>query len=358
MSVTATDSGAFQDSLEGTAAYNNIVPFPIPGQLQEPGRPAGANATPQPNANAQPTHAPARYARFAVGPVWGPAWIPAKLPGPTAAESSGLDFIDLFDMPLPEVQARVGDAATFRMLGCTDGALARVPAAATGSPAAPAPVNINALTRFRNAWIRNVSPIVAVSVRDAMIADRAEKKRKAQALLESQKAACAALGSGASSPASPASSPPASPSSKTGAGGRAAGVRCRFVAAATAAGEQQQAAAACGSSSQSASSASPAEAGGGAVGASAESEQQQQQQQQASSPPAHVGAPSSCTVADAEDQLDASQLPQLQRSSPGASGGGGGGDCARRRRGSRGRGLERAGRQPQGGQQQGGAAWI
>lgn len=351
--------------MEGTAAFNNIVPFPLPQDHDAPlsTGTAAVSAVPAPT-TVKAAATTVRYAKVAVGPVWGPAWIPSKLPGPTADDSSGLDFIDLFDMPMPEVMARVDDAATFRMLGCAQGALHRVPAAAgsPAQPALPAAVNINALTRFRNAWIRNVSPVVAASVRDAMIADRADKKRKAQALLESQKAACVALGSpSATSPSPPA--PPPSPSSKTRGG--SASIKCRFVSAGGG-GEQQAvaststASAMCGSggndsaeasasnapaSSASASSLSSSAAGGGAVGNNTAAAAAEEQQQAASlSPSASVGVPSSTTDGD----LDASQLPQRSSSSHGGCGG--------RRRGSRGRGLDGAGRQQDG--QGSGASWI
>ncbi|KAG2443427.1 hypothetical protein HXX76_001785 [Chlamydomonas incerta] len=343
-------TGALLDSLEGTAAYNNIVPFPLP-ENQEVALPtcAGSSAAPAPP-KATTTATPKRFAKFAVGPVWGPAWIPTKLPGPTASESSGLDFVDLFDMPLPEVMARVDDAATFRMLGCTRGALHRVPAAA-GSPAQPAPpaaININAMTRLRNAWIRNVSPVVALSVRNAIIADRIEKQRKAQALLDEQKAACAGLGSSSSSAASPVTC-------KAGGGGAA--VKCRFVSAghsqAAAATSPTHAAAPCGNGggserAEAFASAAPGAstssfvsgAGSGAVGTNIAPPEAEQQQ--AASPATSVGAPS-CT---ADSDMDVTS----QRSSSS------GAHCGGRRRGSRSRGLSGAGRQ-QGGQG-GAASWI
>ncbi|KAG2427672.1 hypothetical protein HXX76_012321 [Chlamydomonas incerta] len=147
------------------------------------------------------------------------SWVPSSLPGPSAEESSGLDFVDLVNTPRPEVQARLQDAATYLMLGCANGVLQPLSEAA----AAASPVNVRALTRFRNNVTRNLSPAVAVACSDAMQAAKAATKRRVQELLEQQRAAMGAINGGGAGAAS---------SSFAGSGaGNMAQVPCRFVVA-------------------------------------------------------------------------------------------------------------------------------
>eukprot|EP00198_Chlamydomonas_reinhardtii_P012838 XP_001702175.1 predicted protein [Chlamydomonas reinhardtii] len=117
------------------------------------------------------------------------SWVPSLLPGPSAEESSGLDFVDLVKTPRAEVQARLQDASTYLMLGCANGVLPR-----SSSSTATAPVNVRALTRFRNNVTRNLSPAIAVSCSEAMQAAKAATKRRVQELLEQQRAATGAIG--------------------------------------------------------------------------------------------------------------------------------------------------------------------
>ncbi|KAG2424234.1 hypothetical protein HYH02_015219 [Chlamydomonas schloesseri] len=278
------------------------------------------------------------------------SWVPSSLPGPPAEESSGLDFVDLVKTPLPEVQARLQDAATYMMLGCANGALQRVSAAA----AAASPVNVRALTRFRNNVTRNLSPAVALSCSEAMQAAKAATKRRVQELLEQQRAASAAVhGAGAAGPA-------ATPAAAGIAASSVAQVPCRIIVAPASAeqpletpmpvlcgmgGEAESAADGAAApvivvaADVSAVAAPSDHAAASYVAAPADSDAEH-----AAAPSATQGVPSS-----SGDDLDALQQHMSEHLHHVVGGGGSG-----RRRGSRGRGLSGAGRL----QNQSDAAWI